>query len=110
MLKGSGKDAANESYKSLPDNVKDAYVKYNKDGWNGRVPGQTEGTRAGGIYKNRDGKIPNTDQSGNPITYREYDVNNKVAGQNRDAERFVRGSDGSVYYTNDYYGTFTKVN
>ena len=108
--KEPSKAVTNGSYKSLPDNAKDAYGKYNKDGWNGRVPGQTEGTKAGGTYKNRDGKLPTTDQSGNPITYREYDVNNKVAGQTRDAERFVRGSDGSVYYTNDHYGTFNKVN
>ncbi|WP_434133313.1 hemagglutinin repeat-containing protein [Sporomusa sphaeroides] len=110
LFKGPSKAVTNGSYKSLPDNAKVAYSKYNKDGWNGRVPGQTEGTKAGGTYKNRDGKLPTTDELGNPITYREYDVNNKIAGQNRDAERFVRGSDGAVYYTNDHYGTFTKVN
>lgn len=94
----------------MPDNAKDAYGKYNKDDWSGRVSGQIEGTKAGGTYKNRDGKLPATDESGNSITYKEYDVNSEVTERNRDTERFVRGRDGAVYYTNDHYGTFAKVN
>lgn len=47
--------------------------------------------------------MPCTDSNGNPITYREFDVNS--AGPNgRDAERFVVGSDGSVWYTDSHYG------
>jgi guanyl-specific ribonuclease Sa len=45
---------------------------------------------------------------GNPITYREYDINPYVKGVNRGAERVVTGSDGSRYYTGDHYQTFTK--
>lgn len=47
--------------------------------------------------------------NGTPITYREHDVNNKNPGSARDAQRFVTGSDGSVYYTDDHYSTFTKL-
>ena len=85
------------------------YEKYNDSGWNGNFEGQTPGTRAGSTFRNRDGKLPTTDSEGNPITYREFDVNNKIEGQTRDAERFVKGSDGSTYYTNDHYQTFIKI-
>jgi len=54
-------------------------------------------------------RSPQEDGSGNNIEYREHDVNNKQSGQGRDAERFVTGSDGSIYYTNDHYGTFIKI-
>ena len=93
----------------LPQNAQDMYGKYDKAGWKGPVAGQTKGTKAGGTYQNSDKKLPTTDSKGNPITYREFDVNNKVQGQNRDSERFVVGSDGSIYYTSDHYGTFTKI-
>lgn len=45
---------------------------------------------------------------GNNVTYREFDVNNKV-GTVRDAERFIIGSDGSVYYTEDHYQSIRKI-
>ena len=43
------------------------------------------------------------------IIYHEYDVNNKILGQPRDKERFVRGSKGRIYYTNDHYISFVEV-
>jgi guanyl-specific ribonuclease Sa len=46
---------------------------------------------------------------GNAITYREFDVNNKLPDATRDAQRFLKGSDGSTYYTDDHYKTFTKI-
>jgi RHS repeat-associated protein len=104
-LKGPG----NKNFDSLPENVKDAFNKYDENNWDGNVPGQTPGTKAGSTFQNRDGKLPTTDSTGKSITYKEHDVNNKVANQGRDSERFVSGSDGSVYYTNDHYNTFTKV-
>ncbi|MBC1606341.1 hypothetical protein HCJ12_00885 [Listeria welshimeri] len=93
----------------LPDNVKDSYKNYEKNGWGGNVKGQTPGTKAGSSYKNRDGKLPNVDKDGNPITYGEYDVNNKLPNTKRDSERFIRGSDGSLYYTDDHYNNFIKI-
>lgn len=53
--------------------------------------------------------LPQKDKEGNAISYREWDVNPKVQGVNRGAERLVTGSDGSAYYTSDHYRTFTKV-
>ena len=43
------------------------------------------------------------------INYKEYDVNPYVKGQGRRTERIVIGDDGSSWYTNDHYNTFTKI-
>ncbi len=53
--------------------------------------------------------LPRSDRNGRPIRYREWDVNRKVAGRNRGAERIVTGSDGRVYYTSDHYATFQRI-
>jgi guanyl-specific ribonuclease Sa len=53
--------------------------------------------------------LPKTDAKGNPITYREWDINPYKKGMNRGAERVVTGSDGKAYYTNDHYKTFTEI-
>jgi RHS repeat-associated protein len=55
------------------------------------------------------GVLPKTDANGNPITYREWDVNPKPASGTRGTERLVTGSDGSAYYTDDHYQTFTRI-
>ena len=46
------------------------YDKFEKNGWQGNIPGQTPGTNAGGTYNNRDGTLPTTDIFGNPINNR----------------------------------------
>ena len=88
---------------SIPDKAKQIanYVKNN----NGTPP---KGYKGGRTYKNiplEDGaqKLPEG------VNYREYDVNPYVKGQNRGAERIVIGDDGSVWYTNDHYFTFTQI-
>lgn len=43
------------------------------------------------------------------VNYKEYDANPKVAGQGRGTERIDIGDDGSVWYTNDHYKTFTRM-
>uniref|UniRef100_UPI000686DF00 RHS repeat-associated core domain-containing protein n=1 Tax=Streptococcus minor TaxID=229549 RepID=UPI000686DF00 len=82
---------------------------YDGVGWQGNYRGQSPDTRAGGKYNDNEGYLPNFDNSGNKITYREFDINSKVADSGRDAERFVRGSDGSIYYTDKHYKSFIKV-
>ncbi len=42
--------------------------------------------------------------NGNPITCREWDINNKQPGAHKDGERFVTGIDDSIYYTDSHYG------
>ncbi len=110
--KDSGNGVANntlDSLNKLPSNAIEMYKKYEKSGWRGTVEGQTYGTSAGGKYLNRDSKLPIVDNEGNPLTYREFDVNNKLPNANRDAQRFIVGSDGSIYYTDNHYLTFTKI-
>jgi RHS repeat-associated protein len=87
----------------LPGNVRKSYDIYDRNGWKGNVHGQTSGTVAGAKWSNKNGDLPITDSLGNTITYREFDVNSKT-GNNRDSERFIVGSDGSVYYTDSHYG------
>ena len=53
--------------------------------------------------------LPKTDAQGKPINYKEYDVQPYQQGVNRGAERLVRGSDGSAWYTSDHYKTFTRI-
>lgn len=53
--------------------------------------------------------LPRVDDRGRPIRYREWDVNGRVPGRNRGAERIVTGSDGRAYYSNDHYATFRRV-
>jgi RHS repeat-associated protein len=71
-------------------------------GYKGGRPFQNDGRDGGQI-------LPKTDTNGNPITYREYDVNPHTKGVDRGLERIVRGSDGSAYYTVDHYLSFTKI-
>jgi guanyl-specific ribonuclease Sa len=58
----------------------------------------------GGAFQNREGRLPRGH-------YREYDVNPKIRGRSRDAERIVIEQDtGRAYYTGDHYRTFTPLN
>ena len=91
----------------LPQNVQDSYNAYKKAGWKNHSA-QTPGTKAGKTFSNKNNMLPNVDINGNKIVYKEYDVNNYIPGSMRDSERFVVGSDGSVYYTDSHYGDHTS--
>ncbi len=68
---------------------------------NGRAP---EGYVGGRRWENRERRLP-LDGS-----YREYDVNPKVRGVNRGAERIiVESASGKGWYTGDHYRTFTPI-
>ena len=58
----------------------------------------------GGIFQNRERRLPRGH-------YREYDVNPKIRGRSRDAERIViEQATGRAYYSGDHYRTFTLMN
>ena len=58
----------------------------------------------GGVFQNRERRLPHGH-------YREYDVNPKIRGRSRDAERIVIEQDtGKAYYTDDHYRTFIPLN
>jgi ribonuclease T1 len=71
------------------------------------------GYQGGREFHNSGGRdeeaLPRRDDRGRPVEYQEWDVNQKVKGVNRGAERLITGSDGSAYYTTDHYRTFTKI-
>jgi RHS repeat-associated protein len=54
--------------------------------------------------------LPTHDENGDPITYTEHTVNPKDPVRGHDKKRFVTGSDGSIYYTEDHYESFKRVN
>ncbi len=58
----------------------------------------------GQVFQNRERRLPLG-------RYKEYDVNRKVPGRSRDAERLVIEQDtGKAYYTDDHYRTFFPLN
>jgi ribonuclease T1 len=67
------------------------------------------GYEGGRPFHNAEKRLPQKDKDGHAITYQEWDVNAKVQGVNRGAERLITGSDGSAYYTSDHYRTFIKL-
>ena len=46
-----------------------------------------------------------------PSSFQEFDVNDKVAGEDRDEERIVVGDDGRIWYTASHYavGSFVEI-
>ena len=72
---------------------------------NGAAP---QGYKGGRVYHNipmEEGaqKLPEE------ISYKEYDVNPYVAGQNRGTERLVVGGNNSVWYTSNHYYSFVQL-
>ena len=67
------------------------------------------GTKGGQTWQNREGSLPTTGSGGKAVKYREWDVNPKKPGQSRDAQRIITGTDGSAWYTDDHYETFTRM-
>jgi len=106
---GKGISIPTKKLDGLPENVTKSYKKYDKSGWNGNAAGQSSGTKAGSVFKNRDGKLPTIDKNGKPVTYQEFDVNSKLPDARRDSERFIKGSDDNLYYTDDHYESFVKI-
>jgi guanyl-specific ribonuclease Sa len=92
-----------EAGSQIPQNAQEVleYI----EAHNGQSP---PGYVGGGTFYNNEGLLP-SDASGNAITYREYDVNPYQKGVNRGSERIVVGSNGSAYYTNDHYESFTPI-
>ena len=77
------------------------FNRYEQNGWRGQVSGGP--SNAGRVYRNDSKLLPEDN------TYKEFDVNVRTPGASRDSIRFVSGSDGTVYYTNDHYQTFTRI-
>jgi len=58
----------------------------------------------GKVFQNRERRLPRG-------RYKEYDVNRRITGRSRGAERLVIDQDtGKAYYTDDHYRTFVPLN
>ncbi len=77
------------------------YIRENGVAMSGYVGGRRFG--------NFEGLLPKKEASGKRIDYQEWDVNPKIQGKNRGAERLITGSDGKEYYTGDHYESFLLV-
>jgi len=93
--------------KPCPPNVKT--IANNAHAKGSPIPGYKGGRPFANDGRNGGQVLPRIDAQGNPIHYREWDVNPYQPGVNRGAERVVTGSDGSSYYTDNHYTTFTPV-
>ncbi len=69
-------------------------------------------TAGGSVWRNDGGNfgqvLPRF-SNGSEIKYYEWDVRPKVPGQSRGLERLVTGTDGSIWYTDDHYLTFKRI-
>jgi ribonuclease T1 len=88
---------------NVPEHVLEVleYVRQHDEAPDGYVGGRE--------FQNREKRLPKSTVDGSKIKYREWDVNPKVKGKNRGAERLVTGSDGRSWYTDDHYKTFEQV-
>ena len=76
------------------------YVKNN----NGTPPvGYKGGKTYNNLPQNGGQKLPDG------IAYKEYDINPNIKEVNRGSERIVIGNDNSVWYSNDHYRTFIRI-
>lgn len=101
------------SVDQLPEDAQEYYNRYENDNWE-TTSNDLEGkTNAGKTYRNEpkkgETKLPEKTQDGKDITYKEFDAETTPNGSQRGSKRFVHGSDGSTYYTDDHYKTFRKV-
>jgi ribonuclease T1 len=87
------------SLKGVPQKVYDLLQRLEERGGS-PLPGYVGGRE----FQNRERRLPRG-------RYREYDVNPKIRGQSRDAERIViEQRTGKAYYTGDHYRTFIPLN
>jgi ribonuclease T1 len=97
---GEGNYNGNEN---IPAKVREVlqYVKANGQAMDDYVGGRE--------FTNRQNVLPVNNASGQRIRYQEWDVNPKVKGRNRGAERMCTGDDGRSWYTSDHYKSFTEI-
>ena len=62
----------------------------------------------GDRFYNREGLLPNRSVQRKKIKYLKWDVNPRISGVNRGAERLVTSTE-SAYYTADHYRSFVKI-
>ena len=86
----------------IPRYVEDTISQINSN--KGNPP---DGFKGGKLYKNK--PLNGEELLPDGTKYKEYDVHPYQKGIPRGPERIVIGEDGSVWYTQDHYQTFTRV-
>lgn len=97
--KTSRQSGSMASSEDIPQKALDVwnYIKEHDEAMDGYVGGRR--------FQNREKLLP----LDGGLKYREWDVNPKVRGKNRGAERLVTSSDGRAWYTSDHYRSFTEI-
>ena len=109
LTSAGGSSIPTRNVSDLPQNAQDAFWRYDNHGWRGAPPGMSSGINAGHRFSNSRSSLPITDSSGRAVTYKTFDINLRISARGRDAERFVVGSDGSIFFTDDHYLTFIRI-
>ncbi|MFM9945207.1 MAG: ribonuclease domain-containing protein [Bacteroidia bacterium] len=68
-----------------------------------------DGYVGGRKFHNYEGLLPINRPNGNPIHYREWDVNPKKGFMKRGKERLITGDNKSAWYTDNHYKSFIKI-
>ena len=68
-----------------------------------------EGFSGGRKFGNYEKRLPLKDSKAKPMKYLEWDVNPKIKGKNRGAERLITSETKQAWYTKDHYNTFVEV-
>ena len=93
-----------QDFSTLPDCTKELIEYIAKH--NGNTKPCLKGNK---IFRNSDEKLPLNTKEGQPIVYKEYDINPASPEGGRDANRVVIGSDGRMYITHDHYASFVEI-
>jgi guanyl-specific ribonuclease Sa len=100
---GTGAGSSRYPYGPAPEHVQRVLDRVDAKG--AALPGY----KGNKIFRDDANLLPKTSRSGEPVTYREWDVRPKVPGKDRGGERLVTGSDGSAYYTKGHYKDFFVI-
>jgi guanyl-specific ribonuclease Sa len=68
-----------------------------------------KGYIGGRKFFNREKRLPERENSGKKIEYKEWDVHPGKINKNRGPERLVTGSNNKAYYTHNHYRDFTEI-
>ncbi len=93
---------------ALQTEVRSSLELYELNNWSNA--GRSSGTHVGAEWFNKIDSNTGKNYLPNTTTYKEYDVYDKIEGQNRGPHRFVKGEDGSIYFTDNHYGDPTVNN
>ncbi|WP_340583576.1 ribonuclease domain-containing protein [Lactiplantibacillus plantarum] len=106
---GSKYNISKGSPSQLPDHVKKYMISMKQLVGKGILKDKLRVQRRKENSKMRIRSFLSIDAKGDSLEYWEFDINNRMPNNIRDAERFLIDSKGHVYYTSNHYASFVKV-